>query len=998
MSEKKQGGGVPKNCQSKIIEKVFEFSKKFFTESMKTNVELSRDNIDDILLSFSNIYSDITTIKSFPKYERNELCNNISQEIINIINSDNGSNQQRADILLQIESPVGSYRNKFLQLIFTCLCNNWCQDKKLPFYVNFAKYEIEKDSLKDSLEDDCSLIEKLIKEAKNNGISKFVFILDCIREFPCGMVDVYQKYVEKIDNFQTNNIICDVVVGVDTKFIFNVSNTEKKSDTDKKSTIDKQLADHRIAFLGNYGVDILNIEDVKKKVKNAVKISSMPVSKILECKKFIRNCIKVIGLLGSDDENQYYEALNNLQILRIDAYWLKVLIKSGNILIIDDNSITDIYERIVFSEMNNNDRKKMAQKAYSYEFDPNASYEDIRGQLFWSKIIMHRSIMDFLIAYNYVCLLTELYVSRVFQKEIPEFLNIVFPNSINKFILPYITNSEPLLNKLLSIAENKDMIERLSSNGLSQMSYWLGRITREGYKERCKKALASLLEFAYSKYFAVSLKNSHREINDKEENDMRNWLFAYRSAAVANLLFDEHKFTFTNANGELREIDYFKLLVKDKFLSDLNNGFHLEYYGDLYPKISNVGYQFNLKDNKKKGYNTFRMLAKALDCTEPYNYLKVSQLLTLCKLIQARKRSSRNTNPNIFDTTCYIDKCRGFINKFKSEAIFDGMNQFVKEYLNFMLNYVLTQEEEYGGYIETKKFNELMRANEIERTGWIKRRIPNSENIVEHMYNCWLMGFLFLPTTKKSLISVLNQKNLFNKKMENKYTGYNKNVILNMLLIHDLGETGKSGDVSQRDKEKKVKLKKHSKKVEDEIMTSLFLYGTYPFINTSFDEFYDYWDAWRTLEGKNLESAHINAKIAKDIDNIQTAYQYCYFFNKYKSIDQRKRTALIRQSTHRDKKLIDAKMSLEEVSFDKEDLYVWLNRLSDYSALSNIKTEIGKLICFMCIYKNPQFQNIVNLYNDNVDDQYNTFKKWRFDRYDTVVRTEICLTRKTDDE
>ncbi len=58
----------------------------------------------------------------------------------------------------------------------------------------------------------------------------------------------------------------------------------------------------------------------------------------------------------------------------------------------------------------------------------------------------------------------------------------------------------------------------------------------------------------------------------------------------------------------------------------------------------------------------------------------------------------------------------------------------------------------------------------MKRSGWVYYGIEQPETIMSHMYDAWLLGTLFLPT-------------------ESHLKQYDKDRILQMLLIHDLGES-----------------------------------------------------------------------------------------------------------------------------------------------------------------------------------------------------------------
>lgn len=96
--------------------------------------------------------------------------------------------------------------------------------------------------------------------------------------------------------------------------------------------------------------------------------------------------------------------------------------------------------------------------------------------------------------------------------------------------------------------------------------------------------------------------------------------------------------------------------------------------------------------------------------------------------------------------------------------------------------------------------------SDIPRTGWKDRGIPSPESLAEHMYSTWLMAFLMLPDT---------------------YSGapdYNKQSIMKLLLIHDMGERT-TGDIPRP--QKNLDREKYDR-IEDYAMSSLLLKGTYP--------------------------------------------------------------------------------------------------------------------------------------------------------------------------
>lgn len=167
------------------------------------------------------------------------------------------------------------------------------------------------------------------------------------------------------------------------------------------------------------------------------------------------------------------------------------------------------------------------------------------------------------------------------------------------------------------------------------------------------------------------------------------------------------------------------------------------------------------------------------------------------------------------------------------------------------------------------------------------------------MYKCWLLGLLYLPD-------------------EFDDPEYDKQSILQILLIHDLGETV-TGDINRPEKLKNLK---QYDEEENKVMQSLMFSGTYP-TSPNLNHYLDLWENWDN-------KSNINYKIAKDIDNIQTIYQYCDYHLAHPDL------------------------------FSINDTVYWL------SGVQELYSEIGKQIYATLITKNPLFKELVSDYNNYV--------------------------------
>ena len=234
---------------------------------------------------------------------------------------------------------------------------------------------------------------------------------------------------------------------------------------------------------------------------------------------------------------------------------------------------------------------------------------------------------------------------------------------------------------------------------------------------------------------------------------------------------------------------------------------------------------------------------------------------------------------------------------------------------------VKTSEEELKkcrAFEKVDLYNKFSDLCAIGRKGWLERNLTGyntdgkkhsniAESVAEHIYNCWLMGYIFLPETEEY------SKN---------FPDYNKETIMELLLIHDLGEVI-IGDLTPLEKESKDNLEKLEEE-KREVKKFLKLNGR----SKIFNEWKNAWGSnnRQSVADNNRQSVADNnrqsvADIAKDIDKIQAVYRYlCYYTNP------------------------DSKI--------KEDLATWLNEISE-----GIKSELRKKIRNYINEKNKIFIN-----------------------------------------
>ena len=170
----------------------------------------------------------------------------------------------------------------------------------------------------------------------------------------------------------------------------------------------------------------------------------------------------------------------------------------------------------------------------------------------------------------------------------------------------------------------------------------------------------------------------------------------------------------------------------------------------------------------------------------------------------------------------------------------------------------------------SEKYKLFATLPDVARTGWVQRGVQNPESVAEHIYGCWLLGTFLLPETHSE-------------------PTYNKQDVLEMLLLHDLPEAV-TGDIPRPEKKKNPL---YYEQLEQQAAQSSLLSGVYS------QKQKQLWQEWS-------EQLSFNALIAKDIDDLQAIFTFVQYKEKNPAL------------------------------FSDEDSAAWL------SGLNKLKTDIGR--------------------------------------------------------
>lgn len=594
-------------------------------------------------------------------------------------------------------------------------------------------------------------------------------------------------------------------------------------------------------------------------------------------------CIEYISTiegLSVEEPETAYEILNKSGLLTIDESIVRTVCNyydGSNAL-----NIMDIFEIELLDKLYGDREELNAGAAKVYEFAYGLSeidYTDKTLSLLLSLICKESIFLHCLIAIYFFNKLEEYDKTKDFS-----FFKMIFPKEITRFITSRIHTVPSYEAILLDLGEH---YEEMSPMGQSEMSFFLGRIQNANYRNDAIRLL--------KKYYLYTKDLITQKIFDdkyrgkpyaKEENKQD--LFLLRGLSVSLIYCDD--------KSVLKE--YLRSLIENDLSNSINRGFHLEYYGDkrYLPNQNMLDYE----DNVRMGERTLRILCNTVDnqlnSNRPHSALLL-ELFTIVSLLQVRIETDKRLIS--FNILPYIKRCTTLVETCFSRMMIED-NIIANFFKMALADFNVYINEATGSYSPQRDLcNKYLAAMEIKRAGWVAQNIPEPESIVEHMYSCWFIGMIFLPNEDYSV------------------NGYDKQKILNMLLIHDLAET----ILSDIPKYEKINYPGYDQK-ENEVMLSILLKGTYTTIG-ALTPFVDAWDSWYEMEEEN-------ARIAKDIDTIQAIYQFLIYNER------------------------------NPENFSEERKLNWIKEML------TLRTQMGKYILKQLICENDRFKSMLENYKNIV--------------------------------
>lgn len=433
----------------------------------------------------------------------------------------------------------------------------------------------------------------------------------------------------------------------------------------------------------------------------------------------------------------------------------------------------------------------------------------------WALVHRHETIRNFLVANHVVELIREMEATvraprklqRVGLKHVPDSLGFVYPEQINRFCKE-IVNSSPdnqhavltVASALLDAAAKKTASAARARQALPQLLYIAGRLENASLREGAQALLQRAKETLVTR-------------TRGEEDPL-----------LARTIY----ISLAHLNAADATEEYLETLITNQQADELNRGFHLKYYGDAeYLPDEQLSYVDALEPFPR----TFETLMRHLQSERSQSQLRTLRYIEFYTLLSlAQHRHARGWLPGPARM-----RLRSLITEFL-KADFLGSPR-LRDYAE-----MVARNFEQPSFPIVRVAQWAYRVKAEKRRGWVLEGLADIESVAAHMYGAYLLGWLYLDDKNGD--------------------GYDKGHILEMLLLHDLGEA-ETGDRSPEERTEQ------SNQKEREAFEYLAMLATY-------DGVYGPKKAkvlWEEFE----HGSGIDARIARDLDKLDNLMQlYVY--------------------------------------------------------------------------------------------------------------------------
>ena len=569
----------------------------------------------------------------------------------------------------------------------------------------------------------------------------------------------------------------------------------------------------------------------KYRIKKNITLASASSNLVVKAKSYgileERQCLALIGavteLCGLEPgPEEIYELAVRLRFPGIDIFTVKLLVD-----LLEDSednpTATSVYEKVV-CEIIDDDQQQFAEAAAkTYRFvSGNQQFPDEYRNNEWSCLARHNSFRDFLLAYHFRCSL------EGYKKGGPldVFLRL-YPEPVVRFIDEYIAEI-PSLQENIHRLITENYIS-LTDKDRALLIFWAGRVKNINILT----PLRALLQDEIKRVEPLIVKaRSEKDLALSDSNKALQFLYRMLVATSVEM-------------GKSSYLDEYicNLLINDS-ANSLNKGYLLRYYNDIVCDYCNN--DLDIKDSLDKGLKTISVLDHRLAehfAKNDSNEAIELQLFSFFSLLQTR---IEDDTPNIegLDLLASVEHAVRYLSLYKKKQQIVSSRRIMHYFDGVAADFEAFLKLGRKINIPSHILNAYLDCDRTKRANWREVGGQEIENVSEHIYGAYLIGLFMLPQN--------------NSTME----GYDKAEILNMILIHDLGEVT-IGDESVEDSEER---RLYFNALEDTEMRKLMQKGTY----TSIANLSQYYNVWCGFNN----SMNVNSKIAHDIDIIHTVYRF----------------------------------------------------------------------------------------------------------------------------
>ncbi|MDD6628205.1 MAG: SIR2 family protein [Lachnospiraceae bacterium] len=399
--------------------------------------------------------------------------------------------------------------------------------------------------------------------------------------------------------------------------------------------------------------------------------------------------------------------------------------------------------------------------------------------------------------------------------------NCIFTPSINRFIVALMVQNTDDENKIAGALINN--FQKFDVRARNQAAYLLGRVKSPRVKKGARKFLVGQYK---------ELRESLELICQEDDTDR---IMLFRSIGISLIYLGNKDY----------EDDFFSLLINNEKVRDINLKFHIVYYTtDAYKVGDEVKLGETCQFEARHLENLYNMLFRSLDSPDKRGCHGVN-IITIISLVIYQQYNNKQ-----------VRKKDSFIMLMEELANSTSITSPVlKKYITGIKDH-LGEDNIYASII-TKFY--LMKT--IERSGWLQkgREIYKKERVesdADHTWGCCLLAQILL-TDRIEDCSFLSQDD------RKKYAAeYNKDKVINLLLVHDLPEIY-IGDIPV------IRQSLDKKEKETVAMQKIAALDAFP----CFRSFHKIEQLWNEYEAET----DINAGIAYQIDKLEPLVQlYIY--------------------------------------------------------------------------------------------------------------------------